>query len=317
MDDLFDAPAQPIPRDRWDRPLVIPPDGGKPKPYARCTTFVSALESHHTLTLWEKRMVALGLSERADLLLAVAAHRDDKRELNKICDQAKEAARASSAATTGTALHALTERVDRGQPLPALPESAADDLAAYTQATRNIEVVDIERFGVEDQLCVGGTWDRVFNIAGQYYIGDIKTGNIEAPAMKIAMQLAVYAHATPYDWTSGTRKPYDFTLNQERGVVVHLPAGTGTCQLHWIDIAAGWQAVQLAREVRQWRSKKDWYEPLELTPVNRGLLDDYIARAQAATSLSQLMDLYAHAEAEGVWNEELKAVFSEKKKDFQ
>src|SRR5689334_2925212 len=71
----FTTPAPQVPRDRWQRPLVVPPKGGKPVAYTRCTTFVGCLEDTFNLSRWQQRMVALGLNDRPDLLLAVAAHR--------------------------------------------------------------------------------------------------------------------------------------------------------------------------------------------------------------------------------------------------
>src|SRR5215831_14489249 len=105
--DTFDPIPPAIRRDRWLRPLVVPPGGGKPVPYTRCTTYVSALEDTYNLSRWQQRMVAIGLAERQDLLLAVAAHRDDKAHLNELCEKALEAAKGSAPATTGTALHKL------------------------------------------------------------------------------------------------------------------------------------------------------------------------------------------------------------------
>ena len=35
------------------------------------------------------------------------------------------------------------------------------------------------------------------------------------------------------------------------------PAGQARCELHWIDIAAGWHAAQLAAAVRGWRARRD------------------------------------------------------------
>jgi hypothetical protein len=40
-------------------------------------------------------------------------------------------------------------------------------------------------------------------------------------------------------------------------VIIHLPVGQGTCTLVEVDIAAGWEAFQLAMDVRRWRSRKD------------------------------------------------------------
>jgi hypothetical protein len=144
-------------------------------------------------------MVALGLADRPDLLLAAAAHRDDKNKLNDICDQAKEAAKASASATTGTALHALTEQHDRGQTLGVLPADAKADLDAYIAATEPFEHLGIEEFVVHDGFKIGGTFDRLVRYNGEVYIADLKTGSVDFGIGKIAMQLAVYAHSVRYD----------------------------------------------------------------------------------------------------------------------
>ncbi|KQP24317.1 hypothetical protein [Aeromicrobium sp. Leaf272] len=173
------TPSPDIDRDRYGRPLITPPEGGKPTAYTRCTTFVDCLEDKFTLQKWQQRMVATGLANRADLLLAVSAAGDDKRKLDSICADAREAAGASGAATTGTALQALTELIDRGQPLPALPEAARADLEAYAAATAHLTATHIEQFTVVDKLKVGGTADRVVQVNGVSYMADIKTDSIE------------------------------------------------------------------------------------------------------------------------------------------
>lgn len=259
--------AQPaeINRDRWGRPLVVPKGGGKRIPYTRATTYIDVLEDKYNLQKWMQRMVALGLAARPDLQLAVAAHPDDKRELDRICDAAREAATASAAATTGTALHALTELVDRGQKLPVLPDTAKADLDAYTTATADLKAVLIEQFCVQDALQVGGTPDRIVEVGGTRFIADIKTGSIEWGALKIAMQLALYARSHTYDIATAERGIHDADLT--RGIVIHLPAGEASCQLHWIDLEAGWAAVQVAKDVRSQRALKfkDLTEPFTPT----------------------------------------------------
>ena len=250
----------PIPRDGWGRPLVIPPGGGKPIAYTRCTTYVGVLEDTYNLARWQQRMVALGLASRPDLLLAVSAHGDDKQQLNKICADAQEAAAAHAAATTGTALHALTERLDRGLPVGVIPDAYLADLAAYEKKTARFTPVEIEKFTVLDELQVGGTPDRVLEFEGRRYIGDVKTGSIEYGIGKIAMQLAVYSRSSLYDHVTGNRA--GLSVDQNNAIVVHLPAGEGRCELHWVNIAAGWEAVQLATSVRAWRTRKGLSAPL-------------------------------------------------------
>jgi acetoacetate decarboxylase len=199
------------------------------------------------------RMTALGLASRPDLLLSVQAHRDDKGRLDKIVEAAKEAAAANAAATTGTALHALTELIDRGEDLPVLPPETVADLEAYRAATADLKAVLIEQFCVQDPLKIGGTPDRVVEYQGKRYIADLKTGSIEYGALKIAMQLAVYARSHTYDVASHKRSPHGADLH--RALIIHLPAGQARCELVWVDIMAGWNGVLVARSVRELRSR--------------------------------------------------------------
>lgn len=267
MTDLFDAPAQTggwggnadIDRDRYGRPLVTPPDGGKPVAYTRATTFVDALDSKEGLMRWKARMTALGLSARPDLALAIqSTSPDDKQGLDRVVEQALDAAKASAAATTGTALHQLTERIDGGGTLDglALPDEHRASLDAYQRATEHIEWAAIEQFRVQDELRIGGTADRIAVIDGASVICDIKTGSIDYPG-KFAMQLAVYAHSKVYDHATAERHSDSPATDLERGLIIHLPAGGGSCTLHWIDLTAGWEAVQLAGQVRAWRSRSN------------------------------------------------------------
>lgn len=245
------TPEPEIPRDRWGRPLVTPPEGGDTVPYNRCTTYVDVLEDKYNLQKWMQRMVATGLSQRPDLVLSTSANTGDKRQLDKICEDAREAASGSAAATTGTALHALTERIDRGDKLGTVPDEYAGDLDAYKAATADLTMEHIEKFCVLDSLKIGGTPDRVVKVGGKRYIADIKTGSITYGIGKIAMQLAVYSRSKTYHPTSGERDEHRAEIN--RGIIIHLPAATGRCDLHWVDLLKGWEGVKLAKYVHAWR----------------------------------------------------------------
>ena len=289
--------APEISRDRYGRPLVVPQGGGKPVPYTRCTTYIDCLEDKFNLQKWMQRMVALGLATRPDLLLSVSAHPEDKKQLDKICDDAREAAGSSAKATTGTALHALTEIPDRGGQLPVLPANYKASIDAYVAATAPLKAVAIEQFLVLDTLKIGGTTDRIVEYGGETYIADIKTGSIEWGALKIAMQLAVYARSWAYDIGTAERTPTGVSTN--RGLIIHLPSvddpADATCTLHWVDLEAGWQAVQVAAQVREKRSLKfkDLTQPFVADePVRPSLhlekRDDAKAAADTAHELEQL-----------------------------
>lgn len=307
----FASPGSEIPRDRFGRPLVVHPDGGKAVAYTRCTTYVGCLEDRFRLEKWKCRQVAVGLVEREDLHLAVAAHRDDKRRLDDLCEQAIEAAKASAAAVTGTALHALLDQWDRGTlDLNKVPKAYRPDIEAYARATEHLEVVAIEQFGVIDALRIGGTWDRMYRSGARLFVGDTKSGTIEYGTGKIAMQMSVYAKCTPYTHEApaesrrGPSNP-DAGVDQALALIVHLPAGKGECNLIEVDIAAGWAAVDLATQVRAWRARKNLTLPhvpgaLAVPPrsgsfgrtVTTG--DPILDSINHATSVAELRLLWSH-----------------------
>lgn len=259
MNTHLHTPAPEVARDRYGRPLIIPKGGGKPTAYTRCTTYIDVLEDKYNLQKWMQRQVALGLSQRPDLLTSVIAHHDNKRELDSICEKAREAAGSSSAATNGTSVHSFTEVLDRGGDIPAhLPAPVKASLDAYAAATAPLKAAHIEQFTVLDTLKIGGTPDRIVKVDGDLVIADIKTGSIEWGALKIAMQMAIYARSWLYDPATGARTAHGADLT--KALIIHLPAvddpADAKCELHWIDIEAGWQAVRVATDVREQRRIK-------------------------------------------------------------
>lgn len=299
----FTTPRADIARDRWGRPLVVPPGGGNPVAYTRTTTYVGVIEDTFNLSRWQMRMVALGVVDRPDLQLAVASHRDDKAKLNQDCENALEAAKAHAAATTGTALHALAEQLDTGVTLGAVPNAYAADLTAYQAATAPLTMVSVEQFSVLDDLRIGGTPDRVVEYDGKRYIADLKTGTLDFGYLKIAAQLAVYARAQPYDIAKAERlDPHGAEV--DRGIVIHLPAGTGTCELYWIDLLAGWDAVRVCKSIREKRAipKKRLVTPFG-TPQPLIDIATEITKCLTADAVRSLWSKYS-----ALWNDDLTAI---------
>jgi len=248
------TPEPEIERDRLGRPLIVPPGQqgtGARVAYTRVTTFVGCLEDRYQLEKWMQRMVIIGLTDSPGLLLSAAAHRDDKTMLNTIADDAQMVAKAREPATIGTAVHKFCADIDRGLDVGLIPGDYQRDIDAYKRATAQMRHVHIEQFMVLDEFAVGGTPDRIVELWGKRFISDQKTGDISR-AGKIAMQLACYAHSELYDVTTHTRTPIE--VDQNNAIIVHSPAGTGECKLYWVNIAAGWEAVKLAHQVRQWRA---------------------------------------------------------------
>jgi hypothetical protein len=252
---------QEIERDRYGRPLIVPKTGGKQVAYTRATTIANSLDDPSALTAWKMRMAAIGLTVRSDLLLAISAAQEDKMAINKYIEDAMEVAGASRAATIGTALHSFAEKLDLGQDIGPIPDEWAADLVAYQKATEQLNKIFIEQFCVLDKYKIAGTPDRLVEYKGERFIADIKTGRIDHPN-NIAIQLAIYAHGSPYDIATGRRGSWG-DVNKDKAIIIHLPAGTGLCKLVWVDIAEGWKGVQFAMKVREWRDKKGLATPFQ------------------------------------------------------
>ncbi|MGW3323867.1 hypothetical protein [Streptomyces virginiae] len=288
-----------VPRDGWGRPLIVPEAGGRPAGHTRTTTFIDCIEDKSNLIDWQGRMVLMGSAKRPDLLGRAREldpeNSTDKKKLNALTEQAKDAAGANEKSRRGTHLHDLSEYVDRGEPLPrTISGQDLDDMAAYLLATSVLKVVAIEQFVVVPELSVGGTFDRLSYYEGPgpdgrpikgNFITDTKTGSIEYGELKMASQLAVYSRGKLYDHTQfpvnaddkaaiKEWKKQEFTaeqaaqayaplppVSQDWGIVVHLPQGEGTCDLYWVDLNIGWALARLALTIRKARSMKGAMRP--------------------------------------------------------
>lgn len=308
----FDTPHRTVPRDRWKRPLITPVAGGDPVAYTRATTLAGTLDDTYNLTRWKQRMTAIGIADRPDLALAIAAHREEKRRLDALVDDAMEAAGASAKATIGTAVHQLCQQSDEGTLYSdRIPVAYRPDVEAYRRATEGLEHLLIEELVVCDELAVAGTPDRVVRWRGHNYIADIKTGSLDHALGAIEIQLAIYAHSVRYDVATGIREPIP-DLEADRAMVIHLPAGRGECELYWVDIAAGWAGAQLAVQARRWRSRKRRLEQLQLHPLPLGWRE----RIACADSVGELEEIWADAFAVGEWTPELTTAAAKRKAWF-
>lgn len=299
-------------RDRYGRYLI------EGKAYTRVTTWAGTVDERYNLEKWGQRQVAMGLAARPDLLARVAACRaDDKDELTKLCDAAIEASKGSAGANLGTALHAFTERIDLGEDLT-IPAPWDADVAVYRSTLEaagiKIQREYVERVVVNRTLGVAGTFDRLAEVPGlpggcDLAVVDLKTSGFLSWGA-IAIQLAAYAHASElYDPATDACSPMPF-VNQEWGVVVHLPAGQARCELHLVDLIAGWEMAQTCGVVREWRKRKDLSRPYAVaapaapTPVVMSEADvkmrDWLYRRIAAVRDAGHLDELAAAWPAGV-----------------
>lgn len=242
----------------------------------RVTTYIKGIDAKEALIRWYQRQVAKGIATRPDMFLAqIMQFQDDRQGLDRVCEQAKEAAAAGDKAYIGTAVHALTERWDLGLPLQIVPPQYQGDLQAWVDVMKYFQIRDIERLMVHDEIQTAGTPDRVVRylpcevpmaddsgevvgVCGrEHYILDLKTGRVDNyTELEIAMQLGIYSRSKYYDLSTGERTATD-DICQHRGIVIALPAGSGVAVTHWVDIWTGWEiAYEVARRVRWARSQK-------------------------------------------------------------
>jgi hypothetical protein len=276
-------------RDGWGRYLLPHPGTGKRQAWTRATTFANSVSDTFALSQWSQRMAFKGAALRPDLVslahgLDVKADRD---KLNKLVEQAKEAAGQKVAANLGTALHSFTEAIDRGGSLGDIPPQHVPDVHAYTAAlhSEGMEPVPhlIERITAVPHLGVAGTFDRILRLPdGTHAIGDLKTGaDLKYSWHEIVIQLALYAHGVNQvglwdpekeEW-QGPRSygdsletgPWDVPeVRTDFGIVMHLPVGKAQCTLYRVDLVQGWEAAQLCLSVRKWRAVKGLAEPIPL-----------------------------------------------------
>ena len=260
--------AEPV-HNKWGQYVI---DG---KAYQRATTLTGFLDGNpYALDSWKKRRLARGLVLRQDLLAVIASIPDDetdkvaKQQVNLICEAAVEAAAASAGANLGTAYHAMTARIDRGEDFQPMPPWDVD-MKAYVDLLEQTRIGVcpewIEKTCVVPELGVAGTFDRIVEVNDRLYIADLKTGrDLSYSWNAISVQLAVYAHADHiWDWETSTCSVMP-EVDQRRALVIHLPALAGQASLYSVNIEAGWEAAQMAVWVREWRKRNDLARPARI-----------------------------------------------------
>lgn len=204
-----------------------------------------------------------------------------KKALDTLADEVFEIGGGRAAAQKGTDIHALcdlhdSEGIDAVQDLLDAGEISPSDFAdveAYARAIKalGLKVLASEQVIVNDELGVAGRLDRVYfgklpeirdpktkeiiraaDSRARRYIGDVKTGNIEYGAGKIAQQLRMYADGEAYDLNTHERTKHG--ANRSAGLVIHLPAGSGKATVHLVNLDTGAQGNKLAGEVRAFRN---------------------------------------------------------------
>lgn len=338
--------------DRWKRYRLPDPKTGQPGGFTRATTFAKSISDTFTLSMWQQRMVGKGVAMRPDLLAAFASTPLENREkLNSLSEAAKETAGAKSGANLGSAVHAFTESVDRGDiEVDSIPSPWDRDVNAYVELMKRegLEVVPelIERIVLNttiDGVGIAGTFDRIVRLtrdldvrldgeivtlrAGELAVFDLKTGkDLEYGWMEIAVQLAVYAHAEHlFSKTTKSWSPMP-EMNTRVALVLHLPVGKGVAELHAIDVAKGHDLGRLCAAVRSARKVRGLSVPLaslDLSTVGTGpltvvseradVVTDFEDRAIHARTVGDLSALRSEAIRERAWTPKVERLALERR----
>jgi hypothetical protein len=266
---LIEPLPDPIRRDQYGRYKVLPLKGKKPVGYTRATTVAKALDDTSNLAAWGKRMTALGLASRPDLLAMIqTTDATDKKALDRLCESASEAGGATARRDLGTALHKMFEQscVTPGYKPPATYQ--ADITAIHTTLREaGLQVVDecSELMVVIDKHQIAGMADLIVERIsdGELFIADLKTGSsVQYGALGWAIQLSIYANAdniyiqgAAVDGSEDLRAPMP-TVNKQQAFIIHCEPESGSCDLHTLNIERGFQALECAMEVREWRKAR-------------------------------------------------------------
>jgi hypothetical protein len=257
------------------------------------------LADTYALEQWQQRMIANGLGRKPELYQLAVAHPDPEAArgvYDEIVTGAMEASDGAAGRRLGTALHALTERLD----LDLLDRSKLD-----ADMNRRLELYagELQRCGVQvhpqwiEQIVVldfdtpgswriAGTVDRIVTLAdGRRVIADLKTGkSVDHGALDWAIQLAIYANhsATVEISRTGTvsRGPR-IDVEADAGLIIHLPSrGEPQCKLWTIDLKVGYAGLITSMEARELRTTKDIltaYRPSNGGTGGSGALRDWLA----------------------------------------
>ena len=264
------------------------------------------------LDFWRRRQTAIGLALQPHLLTSIAAAADDKRALDDICEEAMNAAGASSGRDYGTAVHKITDLLDGGDFVLETPEVIAIRKTWRTLLdSHDLEVVASEQVVVHPDLMIAGRFDRVVRhrASGRLFILDTKTGKSAADFLQAhAVQLWLYASAPLC--ADGPTGDTDFevsafvpmhAVDQSVALVAHLPMG-GEASIIGIDIAAGGRCfTEVIQPTWAWRSRTDlrvdgWSVPtftepasdVAFSPLNAALTANLIKRLRAVAVISSV-----------------------------
>lgn len=252
--------------DRWGNPIFPNPETGEDQSWVRATTIAKALDDGGGLPTWTGAMVAGGAYLRGDLVGQIGARwpmtDENKSEIYGIVEKLKDAGGGSVGRNAGDTLHEMLRRRNQGDDFNPLPPWDAD-INAHDQllAAFGIEVNPefVEQTVCIPSLGIAGSADLfagVPRLSSELVVTDYKTGKVADYVWAAwVVQLTIYAHAEwTYNWSTGESKKMP-PVDRQQGLIIHVPAGSGSAELYEVDLEPGWRAIKAALWVRDWRKQ--------------------------------------------------------------
>lgn len=252
-------------------PLVSDPaNPDKRLRYSRPSSYAKPLDDEEALVNWRIDKAIQGVARSPALAAEASAVKDEDKEAKKaLRNKALDKGAANESADMGTALHAMTARVEDPDDYFDPPEQYVDDLQAYVRALASYGLVSeyVEVHIVNDGFRAAGTADRIYRTTmplvdpsgttwpvGTLFLADIKTGKkLDFSLPGYCVQCAIYADGMFYDVVTATRLPTP-EINRVWTLLVHLPVGRGLCEMLWCSVALGLEGAYLAHQVKEWRN---------------------------------------------------------------
>jgi hypothetical protein len=241
--------------------------------YSRPSGYAECLDDKEALVYWRIWKAMEGVARSPALQIKVNACKEEDKETKKaLRDEAMDKGTANEKADLGTGLHAMTARFEDVKDTDFdPPEQYRADLDAYWEMLTKYGLVSemVEVPMVNDDFRAAGTADRIYRLTqplitpdgtwlepGTLVLGDLKTGQkMDFSLPGYCVQMALYATGQLYDLEHNRRLSTP-PINQHWTLLVHLPFGSGKCDLLWVPISTGLMGAAHAYDVKQWR--KEW-----------------------------------------------------------
>jgi hypothetical protein len=317
-------PESDVERDQWDRPMLpdVPhpdvtadPDWTTKQGRTSVSTLSGCLEDYYGLNRWHRGGVAKGMaSDRALVARAAALDPADKAQMKDLMNIADDAmARVpemSRGRDLGTALHAFTGKINEGKDPGEIPYDLEKDVQAYADGIKARGLVILkdycEKMVIVPKLCPNGTagtfdtliWHPDWPLPR---IADTKSAQDLRKGMGPTIQLGIYSRGAAI-WNPATRRYEPMPeVDQEWGVILGIPAETGTFEAWDVPLMEGWALAQVAETVHSAR-KRQYIKPMAPPALTGFTWADQIDQARTVDDLSRI---WREAKQVGEWTGEL------------